>query len=137
MPASRDAALPGYLLTLLGTFATAALLLAIMGVYGVIAYAVTQRAREITIRIALGAGDKQVLALVLRDGLRLTGAGVALGAVAAFAVMRTLSSLLFGVSSGDARTYLAVCVLLVLLTMIASYLPARPRSRRWPPPPGG
>jgi ABC-type antimicrobial peptide transport system permease subunit len=79
--------------------------------------------------MALGARKGEVLVLVLRDGARLTGAGVALGAVVAVAAMRTLSSLLFGVSAADGWSYLAVSALLALVVMIASYLPARRATR--------
>jgi putative ABC transport system permease protein len=121
-----------YLLVLLGSFAAAALLLAIIGVYGVIAYAVTQRTREIAIRIALGARSREVLALVLRSGLRLVGAGIVMGAVAALALSRTLSSLLFGVNPADVWTYGLASLLLVLVATVASYLPAR-RATRFDP----
>jgi putative ABC transport system permease protein len=118
-----------YLLAVLAAFALAALLLALLGVYGVIAYAVTQRSRELAIRMALGARKGEVLVLVLRDGARLTGAGVAFGAVVAVAATRALSSLLFGVSAADGWSYLAVAALLALVVMIASYLPARRATR--------
>jgi predicted permease len=118
-----------YLLDVLGTFAVVALVLALLGLYGVIAYAVMQRSREIAIRMALGATSTRVVALVLREGARLVGTGVALGIVAAFAASWTLSSLLFGVSPADARSYVGVSVLLVLVAFVASYLPARWASR--------
>jgi putative ABC transport system permease protein len=121
-----------YLLVLLGSFAAAALLLAIIGVYGVIAYAVTQRTREIAIRIALGARSREVLTLVLRSGLRLVAAGIAVGAVAALALSRTLSSLLFGVHPADVWTYGLASLLLVLVAVAASYVPAR-RATRFDP----
>jgi predicted permease len=121
-----------YLLLLLGTFAVAALLLAIIGVYGVIAYAVTQRTREIAIRIALGAESGEVLAMLLRGGLRLVGAGIAIGAVAALALSRTLASLLFGVSPADAWTYALTALALTIVAVLASYLPAR-RATRFDP----
>jgi predicted permease len=118
-----------YPLVLLGAFALAALLLAIIGVYGVIAYSVTQRSREIAIRIALGARRGGVVALVLSGGLRLVGAGIVIGTVAAAALSRALSSLLFGVSAGDAWTYGLVTCLLLVVALLASYLPARRASR--------
>ena len=121
-----------YLLLLLGTFAVAALLLAVIGVYGVIAYAVTQRTREIAIRLALGATGGEVVTMVLRGGLRLVGAGVVIGAVAALALSRTLASLLFGVSATDAWTYGLTALALVVVAVLASYLPAR-RATRFDP----
>ncbi len=118
-----------YLLGVLGAFAVAAVVLALLGLYGVITYAVTQRAREIAIRMALGASRTGVLALVLRDGARLAGAGVALGLVVAFTVSRTLASLLFGVSPADPWSYVGVSGLLVVVALIASSLPAHRASR--------
>ena len=118
-----------YLLVVLGAFAVVALVLALLGLYGVIAYAVTQRSREIAIRVALGATSTGVVTLVLRDGARLVAAGVALGIVAAFAASWTLSSLLFGVSPNDAWSYVGVSVLLVLVAFVASYLPAQSATR--------
>lgn len=121
-----------YLLTLLGAFALTALLLAIVGVYGVIAYVVTERGREISIRIALGARDEQVLALILRRGAGLAAAGVACGAACALTAMHLLSSLLFGVKADDPWTYVAVSLVLVAVALGASYLPAR-RAMRFDP----
>jgi putative ABC transport system permease protein len=118
-----------YPLVLLGAFAVTALLLAITGVYGVIAYAVTQRAREIAIRIALGAGTGDVLALVMRAGLRIVGSGIVLGTVAAFVAARALSSLLYGITAADGWTYGAAAVLLIVVGAVASYLPARRAMR--------
>jgi predicted lysophospholipase L1 biosynthesis ABC-type transport system permease subunit len=118
-----------YPLVLLGAFAAAALLLAISGVYGVIAYAVTQRSREIAIRIALGAGTRDVLALVMRAGFRVVGAGIVVGTVTAFPAARTLSSLLYGVTAADRSTYGAAALLLILVGALASYLPARRAMR--------
>jgi len=104
-------------------------LLAISGVYGVIAYAVTQRAREIAIRIALGAGARDVLALVMAAGFRVVGAGIVIGTVTAFLAARTLSSLLYGVTVADRTTYGAAALLLMVVGAIASYLPARRAMR--------
>jgi putative ABC transport system permease protein len=114
---------------LLGAFAAAALLLAISGVYGVISYAVSRRSREIAIRIALGARTGDVLALVMRAGLRLVGAGIVLGLVAAFLASRALSSLLYGITAADPSTYGAAAGLLVIVGAAASYLPARRATR--------
>jgi predicted permease len=114
-----------YPLVLLGAFAAVALLLAISGVYGVIAYAVTQRAREIAIRIALGAGSRDVFALVMRAAFRVVGAGIMLGTVIAYLATRTLSSLLYGVTAADRSTYGSAALLLIVVGAVASYLPAR------------
>lgn len=121
-----------YLLVLLGAFAIVALLLAVIGVYGVIAFAVAQRTREIAIRIALGARQSAVHALVLRRGLRLVGVGLAIGAIAALALTRLLSTLLFGVRSADPWTYGLVSLLLVLVAVVASAVPAW-RAARFDP----
>ena len=118
-----------YPLVLLGAFALTALLLAIIGVYGVIAYAVTQRAREIAIRIALGASARDVLALVMGAGFRVVGIGVVIGCAIAFIAARALSSLLYGVTAADAATYAATALLLVVVGALASWLPARRAMR--------
>jgi putative ABC transport system permease protein len=109
----------------LALFAAVAAILAAIGIYGVLAYSVVQRRQEIGIRMALGAQRSQVLALVLKSGLALTAAGITLGALAAAAIGRALQSLLFGVTPLDAVTFKAVIVLFGLVSMLASYLPAR------------
>ena len=131
---SRTAAVNSrrYILVLLAAFAVTALLLAIIGVYGVIAYAVTQRTREIAIRMALGARASSVIGLILRNGVRLVLVGAVAGAIAALAVSRTLSSLLFGVKPGDATTYAVVAIALAIAAMAASYIPARRAARMDP-----
>jgi putative ABC transport system permease protein len=110
---------------ILGVFAAVAGLLAAIGIYGVLAYAVAQRTQEIGIRIALGAQRAQVLALVLRKGLILTTLGVALGLVCAAAGTRFLQSMLFGITPLDLRTFLTVALMFGLVATFASYLPAR------------
>jgi len=110
---------------LLGAFAGMALLLAAIGLYGVMAYAVAQRTREIGIRMALGARPRSVMAMVMGRGGRLTLAGVALGAPAAFGLARLMSKLLFGVSAADPLTFVAVACLLSAVAMVACYIPAR------------
>jgi predicted permease len=114
---------------LLGTFAGIALLLAGIGLYGVMAYAVAQRTREIGIRMALGAEPRSVLRMIMGRGGLLTVAGVALGAPAAFGLARWMRSLLFGVGAGDPVTFAAVALLLSLVAMMACYIPARRAMR--------
>jgi putative ABC transport system permease protein len=110
---------------LLGGFSLAALLLAALGIYGVVSYGVTRREREIGVRMALGAAGRDVLAMVLREGLTLTLLGVAIGAVVALGSARFLSSFLYGISGSDPLTYLVVAVTLSLVAALASLLPAR------------
>jgi len=110
---------------LLGSFAASALLLAGIGIYGLLAYAVTQQRREIGIRLALGASGGDVLYLVVGGGMRLAGAGIGLGVVVALAVTRLLASLLYGVGASDPPTFAGVVALLAVVSLVASYLPAR------------
>ncbi len=120
---------PRFRMLLLGGFAAAALLLATIGVYGVMAFAVTQRTREIGVRIALGAHARRVFALVLKQGLVLAGLGVLVGLAGALALTRVLQSLLFGISATDPLVLTAVAILLGAVTMIGAYLPARRAAR--------
>jgi ABC-type antimicrobial peptide transport system permease subunit len=113
-----------FALVLLAIAGAMALLLGIAGIYGVISYSVSQRTREIGIRVALGARAEEVTRMFVRQGLTLAAPGVAIGLTAAFAVMRLLSSLLFGVSAVDPLTYAEVALALLAATALASYVPA-------------
>ena len=106
-------------------FSGVALLLTLVGVYGVMAYSIAQRTAEIGLRIALGAGRGDVLRLVLGRGLGLVGVGIVVGSVLALAATRVLRTLLFGVTATDPVTFAGVALLLILTAMIAIYVPAR------------
>ena len=121
-----------FALLLFGIFAGAAMLLAVVGVYGVMAYLVRQRTQEMGIRIALGAPREAVLGLVVSKALRLALAGVAVGLVGAWVLSRLMESLLFGVSKHDPLTFGLVAALLVLASAIASWIPARRATRTDP-----
>jgi len=121
----RSMARTSFTLVMLALAGAMALLLGVVGLYGVIAYSVTQRRREIGIRMALGAHHQQLTGMFVRDALLLTGAGVACGLAAAPALTRLMSSLLFGVKSVDPATYAAVSLGLVATAALAAYLPAR------------
>ena len=114
---------------LLTIFAATALLLAAIGIYGLMSYSVEQRTQEIGIRIALGAGSQDMLRLVIVQGLRLAGIGMAIGLAAAFGLTRLLSSLLFGVKTTDPIAFGAVVVTLATVAGIATYIPARRATR--------
>ena len=116
---------PRFLTLLLTLFSSLSLILAALGIYGVISYSVAQRTNEIGIRMALGARSADVLRLVGVAGIRLALAGTAIGAVGAFALTRFLSGLLFGVSSADAGTFAAMAAALIAVTLLACYIPAR------------
>jgi ABC-type antimicrobial peptide transport system permease subunit len=114
-----------FTLVMLAVAGSMALLLGVVGIYGTIAYSVSQRTREIGIRMALGAQQQVLTGMFVRHGLWLTGIGVAAGLVVAIIVMRLMSSLLFKVSPADPVTYAAVSVGLIVTTALASYLPSR------------
>jgi ABC-type antimicrobial peptide transport system permease subunit len=116
-------------MVLLGSFAALALLLASIGLYGVLSYVVLQRSRELGLRMALGATSGSVMRMVVARGLSLTAAGLTLGLGLAWALTRTLQNLLFGVAAGDPATFAAVISLLGVITLAACYIPARRASR--------
>ncbi|MGO8815564.1 MAG: FtsX-like permease family protein [Terriglobia bacterium] len=122
---SESLARPRMYSAMVAAFAILALMLAAIGVYGVISYSVSKRTREIGIRVALGARRGAVLGLVMKQGLRLTLAGTIVGIIGALALTRLLSSFLYGVSPTDPLTFLAVCALLIAVALSAAYLPAR------------
>jgi len=116
---------PRFNLFLLGLFSTVAMLLSAAGIYGVTAYTVTQRTHELGIRLALGAQVSDVLKMILGQGMAVIGVGLVLGLVSAFALMRLLRSLLFGVGENDPVTFVAISVVLLLVALLACYFPAR------------
>jgi putative ABC transport system permease protein len=116
---------PKFNAMLLGLFAALALLLTAIGLYGVMAYSVIQRTQEIGIRMALGAQNVDVLKMVLRQGLRMTAIGLALGLATAYALTRFMQSLLFGVKASDPLTFVVIALLLTCVAILACYIPAR------------
>ena len=126
---SASVAEPRFYALLLGMFAALALALAVVGIYGVLSYSVSQRDRESGVRMALGARGGDILQLVLRQGLILIGIGMLVGLASALGVSRYLASLLFGISATDPVTYVAISVLLGAVGVVACYLPARRATR--------
>ena len=122
---SESVAQPRFYAILLGSFAAIALIIAALGIYGVISYAVSQRTRELGIRIALGAQRERVVRLVIGQGLTLTLVGIVIGVGGAYMLMRLIASLLFGVTSADPLTFTLVAFLFMAVACLASYLPAR------------
>jgi putative ABC transport system permease protein len=123
------AAQPRFTTSLLGGLSLTALVLAIFGIYGVIAYSVTERTQEMGIRIALGASRGDILGLVLRQGMTLAGAGIAIGIVSSLALTRLLTSLLYGVSATDPLTFALAAGLFVAVAFAASSIPAMRATR--------
>jgi ABC-type antimicrobial peptide transport system permease subunit len=120
---------PRFRTVLLAVFALVALLIAAVGIYGVMAYATTQRTRELGIRLALGSSTEGIFQLVLGDGMRLTMAGIVIGAVGALILGRYVKSLLFSVSTADALTVAISIAVVLAVGVTASYLPARRAAR--------
>ena len=116
---------PRFRATLLGAFAVTALLLAAVGVYGLVSQSVTERTREIGIRIALGAQPRQVLGALVREGLVLALAGIGLGLIGALLAVRVIASFLYGIGASDPMTLGSVALLLLLVALAASYIPSR------------
>ena len=110
---------------MLTIFAGLALLLAAIGIYGLMSYSVEQRTQELGIRMALGAGQNDMLQLVVRQGMLLAGIGLAIGLAASLGLSRIMAKLLFGVKTTDPVTYTAVTVILISVALLATYIPAR------------
>ncbi len=125
----QGVAQPRFQALLIGLFAAVALVLAVVGVYGVLSYQVAQRAREVGIRIALGASRVDVVRLVIRRGLWLTTAGLAIGVLGAIGLTRYMASLLYGVGATDPATFVGVAGLLAVTSLAASFIPARRAAR--------
>ncbi|HEY7784067.1 MAG TPA: FtsX-like permease family protein, partial [Pyrinomonadaceae bacterium] len=123
--AAESVAARSFNMVLVGLFAVLALVLAAVGIYGVMSYAVTQRTQEIGIRMALGASATDVLKLIIKNGLTLTLIGVLIGVAGAIALTRLLATMLFGVTPTDSLTFVAVSLVLIVVALLACYLPAR------------
>src|SRR5262249_39731111 len=115
--------------TIFAVFAVLALVLALVGLYGVMAYAVSRRTHEMGIRMALGASAREIRGMVLADSGKLVAAGLILGSLAAFFLTKFLQKQLYGVSATDPATFAAVAAILAIAAMLASYLPARKATR--------
>jgi putative ABC transport system permease protein len=126
---SESVSQPRLYTLLLGIFATLALVLAAVGIYGVMNYSVAQRTHEIGIRMALGAQRGDILKLVVGQGMLLAVLGIVLGLVAAFLVTRVMESLLFGVSTRDLATFFSIPLVLAVVAFLSSYIPARRATR--------
>jgi putative ABC transport system permease protein len=126
---ASSVAAPRFNTMLLAIFASVALVLTIVGLYGVMSYSVAQRTNEIGIRMALGAQTRDVLRLIVSEGIKLVLLGLAIGLVGAFALTRMIASLLFGVTTKDPLTFVAVALLLAFVALLACYIPARRAAR--------
>jgi putative ABC transport system permease protein len=113
----------------LGMFAALALVLAVVGIYGVISYSVAQRTQEMGVRMALGAQPRDILWIVMRGGILITAIGLAVGFIGCFAFARVLATLIFGISSSDPASLAGASCVLAFVALIASYLPARRATR--------
>jgi putative ABC transport system permease protein len=122
-------AAPRLMTFLLGVFAVLALLLAVIGLYGVMAYNGVRRMREIGVRLALGARREQIVQMMLGQGMRLLGIGLGVGLLGAFAASKVLRTLLFEVNPSDPLTYIGVALLLAVVAALACWIPARRASR--------
>jgi ABC-type antimicrobial peptide transport system permease subunit len=126
---AASTATPRTIALLLLAFAGVGLALGAVGIYGVISYAVTQRTRELGIRVALGAIQGRIVSMVVGEGVRMAAMGIGLGVVAALVAARSLRTLVFGVATTDMVTYVAVAAILTVVALAASYIPARRASR--------
>jgi putative ABC transport system permease protein len=129
---STGAAQPRVNATLVGVFAGVALLIAVIGIYGVLSYSVSQRTREIGVRMAIGAREENVLSLILRQGMIVTSAGIVIGVVSALVFSRVLESIVFGIQVRDPVTFVGAAGVLGLAAVVACYIPARRASRMDP-----
>ena len=125
----RSLAARRFNMVLLAVFASLALTLAGIGIYGIVAYAVTERTHEIGVRLALGAQRRDVMAMIVAQGMAMAAAGAAVGVVSALLLTRLMKSLLFGVSAADPITFAAIPLLLAAVAFVACYLPARRATR--------
>jgi ABC-type antimicrobial peptide transport system permease subunit len=125
----RTLAAPKFTSQLLSALGVLGLVLAVIGIYGVIAYFVAQRTNEIGIRMALGAGTGRVIGMVVRQGVLLAAIGIVIGSVAALLVTGMLQQMLFGVTTRDPLTFVVVAVLIAVVSLAASFLPARRAAR--------
>jgi ABC-type antimicrobial peptide transport system permease subunit len=126
---SDSIAHPRSISLLLGAFAGIALVLTVLGIYGLVAYLVTQRTQEIGIRVALGAQRRDIFKLVVSEGMKLFVIGLVIGVGMAFGLARVLSSLLYGISASDPATFLGVSALVTLVVLVANCLPARKAAK--------